>query len=163
MFWSACVSGIFRKWFCGNFSHAKKIFFRIFFEPENFPEIFFRQQFCSGNFSCGAQSHLSGDSNNSTLSIPYCHFSETRRNAYATDPKRECTCIYSVFKPRVFPPIFVKVYVTALAHAARTFFGEHNTRYVLPIHASIIFACSKTIYHQKNVISYRRGESRDEL
>ncbi len=36
-------SGNFRKMFFGNFSCAK-IFSRIFFEPENFPEIFYRQQ-----------------------------------------------------------------------------------------------------------------------
>ena len=43
-FWRACVSGFFWKCFFGNFSHAKKIFFRIFFKPENFPEIFFLEK-----------------------------------------------------------------------------------------------------------------------
>jgi hypothetical protein len=42
-----------------------------------FQRFFYQQQFCSGNFSCGAQSHVSGDSNNFTRAAPHCCFSGT--------------------------------------------------------------------------------------
>ena len=107
-----------KKYFPG-FSLSRKIFRRFFS----------RDQFCSGNFSCGAQSHLSGDSNNSTLPAPHCRFSGTWSNAYATDPGQEHKCMYSVFNPRVFPLIFVNVYVTVFAHAKKLRLRYRDSRY----------------------------------
>jgi len=74
-FWGISVTP--GKYFPG-FALRRKIFQRFFY----------RQQFWSGNFSCGAQSHVSGDFNNSTRAAPHCCFSGTWHNAYATDLER---------------------------------------------------------------------------